>query len=315
MLKIFNKQKALLEITLLAALFAPSFLFIKIAVQDITPITVIALRITIAGLLLYFVLKLKGTVIPKKFNLWKHCFVLGILINGPPFLCFSYALIHIPTSLSALINGLTPVLTVFLANIFLADERLTQQKVFAVISGLVGFLILFLPTLLQNSFTFDSLGILLCFIGAMLYAVGAIYARKYVPKAPPLVAPTLQLLTSLIYLIPLAFIFESPLEAFDAPLSAWAAILGVSIVGTMLAFIMYHRVINKYGATFVAMSTFLLPVFGAIIGLVFLNETLSIQFIIAALLILNGVGVINGLIPIPFLKKLSKNQLAFRENS
>lgn len=298
-----KNQKSLLEITLMAALFAPSFLFIKIAVQDISPITVITLRIGLAGLLLYLTLRLKGITLSRDFNLWKHCFILGLFASGPPFLCFSYALTHIPTSLSALINGLTPVLTVLLANIFLEDERITFNKILAVILGLVGFSILFVPAILQNTFSFDTVGIILCFIGAILYAIGAIYARKYMPKSAPLVAPTLQMLTTLIYLVPLAFIFESPLEAIHAPLSAWGAIVAVSILGTMLAFIMYHRIVNKYGATILSMSTFLLPIFGTIIGVIFLNEDLSFNFILASLLILSGIGVINGMIPSFFITK------------
>src|SRR5436189_133748 len=83
---IIKNQKAMIDIVIMAALFAPSFIFIKIAVQDISPITVIALRIALATILLYFTLKLKGISLPKDWNLWKHCFILGIFVNGPPFL-------------------------------------------------------------------------------------------------------------------------------------------------------------------------------------------------------------------------------------
>lgn len=300
-----KNHKALLEITLLAALFAPSFLFIKIAVQELSPITFIAIRVGLAGLLLYFILKLRGVSIPKNYELWKHCFILGIFVNGPPFVCFSYALTHISTSLSALINGLTPVLTVFLANIFLNDERLTLQRIVAVILGLSGFLILFVPTLIKNAISYDTLGILLCFIGAAMYAVGAVYARKFLPKSAPLVAPTLQLLTSLIYLVPFALIFENPLEIKEASLNTWAAVFGVSVIGTMLAFIMYHRIVNQYGATIVAMSTFMLPIFGTLLGVIFLKETITMNFLLAATMILSGVGVINGLIPLPRIARVT----------
>lgn len=298
----FKNQKALFDITLMAALFAPSFLFIKIAVQDISPITVIALRLGIAGLLLLFLLQLKRISIPRNLNLWKHCFILGLLVNGPPFVCFSYALTHIPSSLSALINGTTPVLTVILANLFLEDERFTLNRLVAVILGITGFLILFLPALLKNTFSFDTIGILLCFIASCSYAVGAIYARKYVPKAPPLVAPTLQLLTTFIFLIPFALIFESPSHLLDVSLSSWLALMGVAVLGTMLAFIMYHRIVVEHGATILSMNAFLLPIFGTILGVIFLNEPLTINFILAASLILSGIGVINGMIPIPYIK-------------
>jgi drug/metabolite transporter (DMT)-like permease len=265
------------------------------------------LRIVLASLLLLAILFLRGIKIPRDFNLWKRCFILGLFISGPPFVCFSYALTHISSSLSALINGMTPVLTVFLAHMILEDERLTPSRIVAVILGLAGFLILFVPVLLKGEFSFDMLGILLCFIGSTLYAIGAVYARKCLPKTAPLVAPTLQLLTSLLYLIPLAFIFETPmLDLQEASLAAYGSVFCVAVLGTMLAFILYHHIVTRHGATVLSMNTFLLPIFGTLLGVLFLNETLTTDFIIAAALILSGVGVINGLIPLPFVGNKKK---------
>ncbi len=295
-----KNQKAFFDIAILAALFAPSFIFIKIAVQEISPITLIALRLGIAGILLFVILKLKGIEIPKNLKLLKTCFILGIFANGPPFICFSIALKYIPSSLSALINGTTPLLTIILANIFLEDEGITFKRIVAFLLGFTGFLILFLPALLTDSFSFDTLGIVLCFIGSCSYAIAAVYARKSIPKAPPLVAPTLQLLTSFLLLIPFAFIFESPVEVFEASLNAWFSVLGVAIFGTMFAFILYHRIVTEHGATVLSMSAFLLPIFGTLLGVVFLHESLSMNFILAAILILSGIAVMNGMIRLPF---------------
>lgn len=297
------KQKGLLDIFTLAALFGPSFLFIKIAVQDISPITLVSLRVGIAGLLLLLILKLKGTPIPRDLKLWRYCLILGFFINGLPFICFCYSLTLIPSSLSALINAMTPVLTVFLANTFLQDERLTWNRLLGVLLGFTGFAVLFLPALFQSEVEMSPAGILLSFLGATCYAIGAVYARRFSLKAPPLVIPTLQLLTTCTYLLPLAFIFEMPLTAFDAPLTSWAAVFGLAIFGSMLAFIMYHRIVTKHGATAVSMATYLLPIFGAILGVTFLQETIGISFIFAALLIFSGIGVANGMIPFPLLHR------------
>ncbi len=297
------KQKGLLDIFILAALFGPSFLFIKLAVQDISPITLVTLRVGIAGLLLFTLLKIKNTPIPRDLKLWKYCFILGFFVNGLPFICFCYSLTLIPSSLSALINAMTPVLTVFLANTFLQDERLTWNRLLGVILGFAGFMVLFLPALLQSDLEISPLGIILSFLGATCYAIGAVYARRYTLQAPPLVIPTLQLLITVLYLLPLAFIFEAPLMVLEAPLQGWLAVLGLAIFGSMLAFIMYHRIVSKYGATAVSMATYLLPIFGAILGVTFLNESIDINFVFAALLILCGVGVVNGMIPIPVLNR------------
>jgi len=288
-------QRSLLEISILALLWGPSFLFIKIAVQEIAPLTLVAVRISLAVGLLYSVLKLKAIRLPSDRRLWMHCFMIGIFANGLPFICFNYALMHIPTSLSALINGMTPVLTVLLANLFLVDERLTKERIVGVVLGVAGFIVLFLPALLGQAEQFDLKGVALSGIGASCYAVSIVYARKYVNKTPALVAPMLQLLSSLTYLIPLAFIFENPLPLLhSASVTAWSAVLGLTVLGTLLAYIMYYRILQEYGATSLSMVTYLLPIIGTLLGVIFLKEVLTLSFMIAASLILGGVLVVTG---------------------
>lgn len=297
-------NQSFFEIILLALLFSTSFLFNKIAIQEIAPITLVALRVGIGGILLLLVLKLKGTVIPTEFKVWKYCFILGFFLNGLPFVLFSYSLTLIPTNLSALLNGMTPIITVLLANVFLKDEKLTLNKILGVILGLLGFLILFMPGLLNtNDLDFNIPGMMLSFCGGCLYAFGAIYARKCAIKTPPLVAPTLQLLTSLIYLIPAALIFDNPYaDLLETHMSSWAVVLGIAIMPTALAFIIYHRIISQFGATFVVMSVYLLPIFATILGIIFLNEKITMNFVYAGLCIMLGLGILNGMIPIRFLK-------------
>ena len=252
-------HKGLFEILLLSMLWGPSFLFIKIAVGDIAPLTITALRTLIGVLLLYIVLKFRKVHLWKHRKLWFHCFVIGIFANGIPWICFNFAVQTIPTSLSALINGTTPVLTIILANIFLKDEQLTWGRGIGATVGLVGFCVLFLPTVFSSlqgtDLAVDMRGILLSFIGASSYAVGIVYVRKNFPSVPPLVAPVIQLFSSLLYLIPLATV------------------------------------------------TYLLPVFGTILGVTFLKETLDVQFLIAAILIFSGVLIVNSVISVPFLKR------------
>lgn len=296
-------HRALLEVILIAALFSPSFMLVKIAVQDIPPICLIALRVGIAGMLLWGLLKINNKSLSFDMKTLKHCFILGFFANGFPFVCFSYSLKEISSSLSALINGMTPVITVFLAHLFLKDEPFTLNRALGVILGLCGFSILFLPALFNQEMKFDLLGISLCFIGSCSYAVAAIYTKKYVKNVPFLVAPILQLLTSFLYLMPIALIFENTHEIIHAPLSAWAALFTVALVGTALAFILYHRIVVNHGATALSMSTYLLPVFGAMWGVSFLGETLDSYFILAAFLILSGLAVINGIIPLPILRR------------
>ncbi len=300
------KQSGILEMMVLGALSSTSYLFYKLALDDIAPFSLVCLRVGLGGLLLLLLLKLRRVQFPSPkthFKFWKNCFVLGFFTNGFPFVCFCYSLTTIPTSLSALINGMTPVLTVILANIFLEDERLTLEKILGVILGLSGFGVLFIPALIKtysspDAAALDPMGIMFSFLGSCSYAVGIIYARKYTHKAPPFVVPTLQLLSSLVYLLPIAILIDPPLTLNEVSFNAWGGIFGLCMLGTVCAFVLYHHVLTKFGVTTLAMSNYLLPIFGTLLGVVFLKESLSFNFLLASLLILLGIASVNGMLPL-----------------
>lgn len=297
MLKLFRKE--VWEIFILAMFWGPSFLFSKIAVEDITPVTLAALRISIGAALLYVILKLKKISIPNDLRLWKHCFIFGVFANSLPFILFNYSLLTIPTSLSAIINGTTPVLTILLANLFLEDESITWQRGIGIIIGSSGFLVLFLPSLFGIPMEFNIKGIFLTFLASNCYAIAMVYAKRYLNNVPPLIVPLMQLSSSICYLLPLAFLLESPLESLqNASLPALASLLGLAVLGTTLAFSLYYRILVRQGPTALSMVTYLLPIVSTILGMVFLKEKIGLQFSIAAALILCGVLVVNKVPPL-----------------
>jgi len=299
-------SSAMFKILLLALLWGPSFLFIKIAVQEIAPVSIVALRISLSAVLLLFVLKMKKITLPRDPKLWLHCFFMGIFASSLPFILYGYSLERIDSILSALINSTTPVSTLILANSFLKDERFTYNRCIGVALGITGFFILCLPTLFQNNLdnpSSDLSGMLLSLAAATCYAIGMVYARKNIkPPKEPLVLPTLQLLTSLVYLIPLALWIDPPLNVFTVSWQTQVSIVGLAILGTFLAFIIYYQIVMKHGATAISMVTYILPLFSIVIGVLFGNETVHINFCIASCFILLGIMVANNVITFPFWK-------------
>ena len=140
--------------------------------------------------------------------------------------------------------------------------------------------------------------------------MGHVYAKKHVQYAPPLVVPLIQLLTSSLFIVPLAFTFEAPLpDIADAKWPAWTALFFLATFGTAFGFLYYYRIILYQGATAVSMVAYLLPILGTILGVVFLNETLDLSFFLAAACILLGVMVANGVISLPkLLYRFSKKR-------
>ena len=115
-----------LWLILMAVLWGPSFLFIKVAVEDIPPFTLVLGRVGIAALLLYLVLRLRGRHLPKLGRIWRHFAVVGFFSNALPFVLFSWGEIHIASALAAILNGTTPLFTILLAHFFTTDDRLTS---------------------------------------------------------------------------------------------------------------------------------------------------------------------------------------------
>ncbi|MBP6103904.1 MAG: DMT family transporter [Gammaproteobacteria bacterium] len=286
-------QRGLIDIIGLALFWGPSFLFNKIALVDLDPITLVSLRVGLAGLLLWLFFRLRGVSFSISDLSFKRACILGFFNNGFPFVCFSCSLFYIPTSLSALLNGTMPVISIVLARFFL-QEPFTWNKVSGLLLGLLGFAVLFIPSLLGSEQGFSMIGIALGLLGALSYAIGVIYTRKRGLSIDPRVMIVYQLLTSLLYLVPLALVFESPLKDIPAAsLATWSAILAVAILGTALAFLLYYRILAKQGVAAVAMVTYLLPIVGTILGVLFLHESLHPLFIIAAACILAGVVLVN----------------------
>lgn len=286
-------SRGLLNIITLALLIGPSFLFNKIALVDIEPLTVVSLRIGFAAILLALLLKCKKISfrVSKKFLM--NALILGFFAQGFPFVCFCYSLFYIPTSVSALMNGMMPVFSILLARWFL-DERLTTNKIMGIALGLFGFCILFIPSLLHKSKAFNALGMSLSLMGSLSYAVAAVYGRKRVVGINPLTMSFYQLASCVLYLFPLAFLLEFPLQDLRASsLSTWGAVGCAALLGTAFSTLVYYRILLTQGVAAVSIVTYLVPIISTVLGVVFLKESLHSHFMIAATCILFGIVLVN----------------------
>jgi drug/metabolite transporter (DMT)-like permease len=292
----------MLNILLLAMLWGPSFLFTKFCMTELSPLTVVTARLGISALVLFLILRLKNIPLPRDPKLWKQCFIMGIFASAAPFSLFAFSILYIDTGLSALINGTTPILTVILANYFLKDEPLSLNRVVGIGLGLCGFLTLFLPSILTNGISGDVLGMLMSFGAAVCYAIGMVYARKNITfPSQKLTIPTMQLLTATFYMVPLAYFIDPPLDIAHLSVLTLSSISGLAIVGTVFAFIMYYRIVMLYGATALSTVTYILPLFSMTFGVIFLDESISLTWVLASFLILLGTMVANGVIPLKLI--------------
>jgi len=141
------------------------------------------------------------------------------------------------------------------------------------------------------------------------YGLALVYARRYLRTLPSLVAPTAQLLVATIYMVPLALYFERPFSLSWPSLQAVGSLVALAVIGTALAFVVYYKIIEVAGATHLSVVTYILPVFGVILGVLILNEQLTWNAYVGCGLILSGVMVVNGRL------RLSRRILKFEATS
>lgn len=300
--------KRFLCILALTAMWSPSFLFIKLAVTEIEPISVVFFRVTLASLLIGALLLLKKQPLPKDIWFWIHSAIMAFLASVLPFYLFCYAEQSIDSALAAILNATTPMFTATLAHYFVPSDRLKIHKIIGILISATGLFFLFLPNITAG-LSGSSLGLLAGTLAAICYSASHVYAKKFLVKQAPFVAPASQLILSSLMLLPFAFYFESPLQMDIPSWKALAGVGGLAFFGTFLAFIIYYKLLEHCGPTAVSMCACFFPVGGMLLGFLFLGERMSIEALAASALILIGIMIVNEVIAI----KRTKSQVSVKQ--
>jgi drug/metabolite transporter (DMT)-like permease len=287
------KIKTFVWLLVLAWLWGPAFLFTKVAVQEVPPLTLVAARLILAALLLYVVLKFQGHSLPKFGAIWKHFGVVGLLYNALPYTLLSWGQQYIDSAPAAILIGTTPIFTMILAHLFSANDHLTLTKVGGVLLGFTGLAVLLAPEM-AGGVQATMLGLLAALGAAASYGGAVVYAQQKLRGLPPLVGPTAQLTAAAIILLPLSLLVEQP---YNLPLPSWPALgslLLLAVVSTALAFVIYYRAMEVTSATVLSMTTYIIPVVATVLGVVVLSERLDWHVYLGCVFIIAGVMVVNG---------------------
>lgn len=282
-----------LMLLFLASLWGPSFLFIKVAVEDIPPLTLVVGRAGIAAIVLYTILRMQGRNLPKFGLVWKHFAVMAFFQHALPFTMFNWGEQHISSALAAVLNGTTPLFTIILAHIFIQDDRMNSAKVMGVFVGFGGLSLLIGPSLF-NGVQVTTWGLVAVTIAAASYGVAIVYSRLNLRGQPLLVAPAAQLTLAAFIMLPLSLFIEQPFRLSAPSWTALGSLFTLATFGTALAFVVYYYLIERVRATYVSMVTYMVPVIGVILGVIVLNEQLRWNAYAGCTLILTGVMIVNG---------------------
>ncbi len=282
-------RNMLLWITL-ALIWSSSYLAIKLGVQSIPPLTLVAIRMIIGTSVLLIVLRLYSLTLPSDLQSWGILLISGLMGNIIPFSLISYGEIHINSGLAALLMGIAPVVTVLLAPLIHPDEVLSPKIIAGITLGFLGLIVLIGPNALQGLGQHVT-GQLAVFGAALCYAFTTLFARKYA-KLPALVMASGSMLIGTVIIVVAAFIAEAPLQNDLMLGRSMLAAIYLGLFPTALATLIYFYLVPRIGAARMSQVNFVVPVAGALIGVVFLHEAISPNMIVALVLILLAVFLV-----------------------
>ena len=296
---------------LLSAIWGASFLFIKIGVSEIGPLTFAMLRVLVGSIILLLIIALRRQRIPRDRAVWARFAIMGAVGITLPFAVISWGTQFIPSGLSAILNAAMPLFTFILA-VLLGDERFGPRRIVGLLIGFGGILTLTWPQL-ASGLEASLLGELAVVLGALSYAVAVVYARRYIVDQPPLVASLGQVSTGFLLLLPLSLL-ERPWSQTPSMTAIWA-VLALGSLGTAVAYVLYHSLIQGIGATGTSLVTYIVPVFGVFWGWLVLGERLSWHAFAALGMIFAGLVLVNNVSPRSLARWLSAARAAPRNRN
>ena len=272
---------------ILGTLWGSSYLFIKVTVAEVPALTLVAGRLLLAALLMAGLLRVLKLAMPRERRVWRHYAVLGLINMALPFSLITWGEQHISSGLASLLTSTLPIFTVLLAHVVSRDERITPHKLLGVGVGFAGVGILIWPDL-QQGLEANLLGQLAVVAASLSYAAGTLYARDRLRGQAPLASAAGQITMAAAFMVPLSLLVDRPFD-LSPSLPALASWVGLALLGTIVAYIMYFTLLARNSATFVSTVTYIVPVSGLLLGTLVLDEPLSGNLLISLALILTGV--------------------------
>ncbi|MEM5500667.1 DMT family transporter [Ahrensia kielensis] len=271
-----------------AIIWAMAFIAIKIAVPEVGPLWLAAIRVGIGALVLAPYAIYRGMALPSSSRMWTLIIAMAILNVVIPFFLISWAELTIDAGVTSLLMGVGPFLALVSGHFFTNDDKINMRKAIGVLFGFVGVLTVVGADALSQMGDSNILGQLAALGGSLCYVTAGVLIRKI--DMPPTRLAFLALLIGTVVLFPVAFLFADPISAMPSS-NAMMALIFLGVLPTGVAYIIRFYLINKVGYSTFSMSINLIPVFGIFLGFLILGEPLRPQILIALALVLIGLFI------------------------
>lgn len=270
----------------LACMWGCSFLFIKVAVDVVAPLWIVALRCVIGASLLLVILRIRGTRLPRGRRIWLDLTLLAALGNAIPWALLAWATQYLPSGLVAVVNALAPTSTMLIAMAIGLES--------AALRRFVGLAIALGGTALAVSGDLGAPGTAVAAVAIVIatvsYGGGTVYAKQRVSGTqPPLAIATGQVVMAALLSLPVALLASPAPELAAVTLPIAGSLVALGVFGTGLAFYTFYALIEGVGATSAVMVTYLIPVVALLAGAVVLGEVLTLVVVAGTALTIGGV--------------------------
>lgn len=283
----------------LSVLWGGSFFFTGVAVKELPPLTIVVCRVALAAITLLVVLRIMGLKMPTSRRVWVAFFGMGFLNNAVPFSLIVWGQVHLASGVASILIATTPLFTVLVAHWLTVDEKITVPRFIGVISGIIGVSIMIgeeaFLSLGANIVGANTVAQLSMLGAAMSYAFAGIYGRRFrAMGVTPIATATGQVTASSILLLPIMLWVDQPWTLPMPSLSVVGALIGIAILSTALAYILYFKILATAGALNLLLVTFLVPVSAITLGVLVLGEVLLLKHIMGIACIAVGLAAIDG---------------------
>ena len=272
-------------LVLLSLIWASAFFNIKIATYSYGPITIAFLRIFFGMfpvLLLCFYKKIKIEVFSKD---WKWFAAIGVINLVIPFFLIAYGVQKVQSNLAAILMSTTPISATILAHLFIDKEKINLVKILGIILGFLGIVYLFSENLLINDENLFSA--LMILVGSTFYVIGGILTLKISHKKNENVTASI-LIWGTIFVCPISLIIEQPWN-LNPSLESTLSLIYLGVFPTGIAWLLRFMILKRNGLVFQSQVAYLIPIFGVILGYLFLNELVTSKILISLFIVILGI--------------------------
>ena len=281
------------EFLLLSAIWGASFLFMRMGASEFGPFPTAGLRVLAAAAFLIPIMVLKGEW-PALRQHWKRVLLAGVINSAIPFALFAWAVMHITTGLTSILNATVPLFGALVAWVWLG-ERIQRLRWVGLMLGFLGVALLAWKAPggagMKSDDAIWAIGACLC--ASICYAIAANFAKRYLVGVPALASATGSLIGASLCLIVPTIVYWP--EQMPGP-RAWSAVIAIAILCTGIAYFLYFRLIANAGPSRAVAVTFLAPAFAVLYGAVFLHETVTLWMLGCGLIIVCGTMLSTGLV-------------------